>query len=156
MRGKRLAAMLSAVGAVVGMTIAVAPHAVADAVPACWSSGCSQKDPGKEGCLPTAYTPVSVTWVAYDTVNGPAYAYIELRYSVDCGAAWARVNLTDPSHMMKSVSFFVRNTKGVVQPYVALAGVSSWTDMVDDAGSSINAQACVGTASKPIYCTSWW
>jgi hypothetical protein len=92
----------------------------------CQASGCNGKDPVQENCQVNAVTVSSETY-AYP--GGGTYE-VDLRYSPDCEANWARVESAT------SVKFCVKDGSGYKQTYTSAAGgVTSWTNMVDGSSS---------------------
>jgi hypothetical protein len=89
----------------------------------CWQSSCNNLDPIYENCQVNAYTVSSVT---YTYSNGSRYE-VDLRYSPDCEANWARV-VTSTSR-----PFCIRNSVGNVDRYTSAPNVASWTNMVNGA-----------------------
>ena len=87
----------------------------------CQAAGCNGLDPYYENCTVNAYTVSSET---YTYSNGSRYE-VDLRYSPDCEANWARVVSSTAVH------FCVQNNLGNVQRYTSAAGLTSWTNMVN-------------------------
>lgn len=137
--------------AVLGM--ALVPMTATTALAAgCWSQSCYFNDPIQEGCVN------SNTETIYQ-VNGIGRwgdATLELRFSPDCGAAWAKA-YNDGA--LNNDIVWIENTAGVsiTNPVDNWNG-SAYTDMVDDEGAWIHARACLGANnSNTIYaCTAWW
>lgn len=151
MARRLILAVMSTAAILAGMTATMTVPAKADSVPGCFSASCDHHDPIAEGCSASVFPAADVT---YDAVSYSIH--IELRYSSDCGAAWARVTINDPNKVAGNYNFFVKNTHGTVDQFTAVPNTTSWTNMVDDAGTSINAEACIGSTSRPIDCTPWW
>jgi hypothetical protein len=82
-----------------GTTLVVPTAAMAAA--ACNSSSCNGRDPHSTGCDVGAYDLDNFT----SPIDG--YAYVQLRYSPSCNAAWAR--LTTGSSGMPSHSYLTLN-----------------------------------------------
>ncbi len=144
---KRKAARILAVLAVATGTCVIA-NAPAHAA-GCYGVGCNGDDPVALGCSADAITVEEVVLSSGEWIGG-ATADIQLRYSASCGAAWTRVTASD------STPIVVFNNKGDYSEYTAVANVTSWTNMIDDAASTVHAQACLGTHSNNYHCTAAW
>jgi hypothetical protein len=131
---RSLSALLFAAGLAIGLGgVSSAAHADTG-YGYCWESGCNGLDPIAEDCATNAVT----VWSGY-TWNGD---YLDLRYSPDCDANWARV------FTAASEPFFVRNANGDAQSYTSAPRVMSWTNMVN---GHVHAWACVQTPPAPMY-----
>lgn len=98
-----LVALLAGLG-----TTLVAP-AAANAAPACTSSGCNGRDPHTTGCDADA------TDLDSFVSNIDGYAYVELRYSPSCLAAWARLTTGAagmPAHSYLTLNAYHTGTGG--------------------------------------------
>jgi hypothetical protein len=89
----------------------------------CWQASCNGMDPIYENCQVNATT---VSSVSYTYSNGTRYE-VDLRYSPDCEANWARV-VTSTSR-----PFCIRNSVGNVDRYTSAPNVASWTNMINGA-----------------------
>jgi hypothetical protein len=88
----------------------------------CQAAACNGKDPVAENCQANAYTVSSYS----ATVPGYGTYTIDLRYSPDCEANWARVVTATAE------PFCVQDSLGDLQGYTSAAGgVTSWTNMVN-------------------------
>jgi len=118
---------LLAIVPVLAGAAAVAPSARADTgYGYCQAASCNGLDPLNENCQVNAFTVSS--W-SYTYPNGGGRYEVDLRYSPDCEANWARVVTAT------AVPFCVKNTKGNVQTYTSAPGLTSWTNMVNGAPS---------------------
>jgi Protein of unknown function (DUF2690) len=144
----RLAGLLTATALGMALVPMTATSALASE---CWSQGCYFKDPIQMGCVN------SNTQTIYQ-INGTGRwgdATLELRFSPDCGAAWAKVY---NDGLLNNDVVWVENTAGVsITNLVDNGNGSAYTDMVDDEGNWIHARACLGRNNGATYtCTAWW
>lgn len=125
MRAPAPVRILVAIGLTVGAASAAsAAHADPGGYGGCWQGGCNGLDPNTENCSSNART-VSSTTYAFPKGSpyyGDSYE-VDLRYSIECEANWARVvtSTAEP--------FCIRDSKGDVQPYTSTPGLASWTNM---------------------------
>jgi hypothetical protein len=88
----------------------------------CQAAACNGKDPVAENCQVNAYQVSS--WAA--TISGYGTYTVELIYSPDCEANWARVLAAT------AVPFCVNDSLGDIASYTSVPGeVPSWTNMVN-------------------------
>lgn len=142
----RLLTLLTLLALVVGTTAVTATTAQADTTDLCFSTQCYRQDPAAMRC-----TGVETETGWYDS----GQITLDLRYSAGCGAAWARLT----QYSTDSMPFFIYNTNGELQGYAAPLGVTSWTNMVDDFGSGVHAEVCLGSSSDPNphkLCSPMW
>jgi len=127
LRGHRRIAVTIAIAPVLAGAATLAPTAAhADSgYGYCLASGCNGLDPYYEDCQVNAITVSSET---YTYSNGNRYE-VDLRYSPDCEANWARVVSST------AVPFCVKDGSGYKQTYTSAAGLTSWTNMVDGSSS---------------------
>jgi hypothetical protein len=116
----------------------------------CYGADCTGYDPVAMGCSADATTVEEVDIQPGSSLPGGESAVIQLRYSAKCGAAWARVlaNFT--------TGILVENNQSDYAEYKTVPNVFSWTDMVNDAGSSVHADACLGNHDINNHCTYQW
>lgn len=147
LRRKRFFRLLLATALVTGIYLpATATSAFAAS---CYASSCTGLDPISEGCSSDARTIYQKTGV-----GRWGSGILELRYSTNCAAAWAKVY--DDGSDNGDVAW-VTNTQGwtITQP-VDFWGGDAYTDMVDDLGV-VQSQACIGhNGSNSSTCTGWW
>jgi hypothetical protein len=112
-----------ATAAILAGAAIMAPSAHADTgYGYCQAAACNGKDPVAENCQVNAYQ------VSSNEVGVPGYGTytVELIYSPDCEANWARVVTATAE------SFCVVDSLGDIQSYTsAPGGVPSWTNMVN-------------------------
>jgi uncharacterized protein DUF2690 len=115
--------------AVIGTSAFTAPApAAATAAASCYASSCSGKNPDSTGCSSDART-------IYRAPTSPiAYPHVELRYSPTCRAAWARAVDAETG-----VEFWVYNRGNGQQQISYYYGPGSYTNMVNDAGTTSHA-----------------
>ncbi|MFE9772057.1 DUF2690 domain-containing protein [Streptomyces sp. NPDC005931] len=113
-----------------GLTAASGTPAAAAATGGCYASGCEGKDPSQY-CASDATTPVSGVWLGQ--------AYVELRYSPSCRAAWARISHAgyDTRDQFTPYATVHRNSDGKEYTcWVPQGGSGCYTRMVNDANVS--------------------
>lgn len=144
---KRLVGLFAATALVTGIVVPVT------ASPAwavgCFADSCTGKDPISMGCANDAVTIYTKTGV-----GNWSEGILQLRYSRNCAAAWAKVY--DDGSLNNDIAW-VSNTQGwtFTRP-VDNGGGDAYTDMVDDLGT-IQSKACIGhSGSNSSTCTSWF
>ncbi|WP_052434592.1 DUF2690 domain-containing protein [Streptacidiphilus melanogenes] len=123
------------------------------------------QDPMATGCASDATTMESATVMS--PIGGGAMGTIELRYSVSCHAAWARLTLNAPAggttcgtHCPawgpnEYTAVIHRNTDGVEEKVTMSDGQTSvWTNMVDDGGVTSFAQSTIKITSNTSTATT--
>lgn len=109
------------------------------------------KDPATSGCATDATT---VGTSPIKNPSGGVLGTIDLRYSVTCHAAWARITLPTPLHICSTVcpswgpqrasAVVHRNSDGVEETVTVDDGnTTAWTNMVDDQGVTSYAKGTV-------------
>jgi Protein of unknown function (DUF2690) len=102
----------------------------------CWSAGCTGLDPNSEGCGADATTVDSFVANVQD-----ANAYVELRVSQNCWAAWARFTsgITDAEGMRHPwlVANAYRNSSDASAYHSEWAKITNDTDDIPNAGGQV-------------------
>lgn len=145
---KRFFGLLST-ASLLGMLIVPATAATNAYAVGCYAESCSGLDPIQEGCSADA-----VTIYQLNNVGFWGEGTLQLRFSVRCQAAWAKVfNDGFANNDIASV----QNTEGWdTFRSVDYNGGDAYTDMVNDLGS-IHSEACIThNNSNNSTCTSWF
>jgi hypothetical protein len=122
MGGRRWIPRILILGPLLAGALAVAPSAAhADRYGYCQAASCNGLDPYYENCTFDAYTVASYSYAYSD---GSRYE-VDLRYSPDCEANWARVLTTTAQ------PFCVQNNFGNEAKYTSAPGLTSWTNMIN-------------------------
>ncbi|MEU1181160.1 DUF2690 domain-containing protein [Streptomyces sp. NPDC005820] len=107
--------------------VALAPPAGAAADASCYGSSCEGKDPATY-CADDAITPSGgAVWLGT--------AYLELRYSPSCRAAWARISRAGYNTLDQSTPYAIVHRTSDGREYkctVATSGTGCYTKMVND------------------------
>jgi len=139
------ALIMSSLLTVAGVTAAIPAQAAS-----CYGATCHGKDP-QTYCNADATTPVPGKWIG----GAHQWAYIELRYSHSCAAAWGRISHAKPWNTNNSVSptaWVIRNTDGASYSCVVpLGGTGCYTKMVNDNGPTSYARGLYDTGAQGIF-----
>ncbi|MET8178418.1 XRE family transcriptional regulator [Streptomyces sp. NPDC005336] len=124
-----------------------APATSARQLPAgvkCAGAGCTGKDPQTMGCGASATTTANVT---------VGTAYVEVRYSRTCGAAWARVTRAAPGDLIRVTTPARRGAAARTQDSKVDADGDAYTGMIS-VDSASRATACATLAGGQRGCTA--
>jgi len=140
------ATFMSSLLAVAGLAVAGPAQAAS-----CYGATCHGKDP-QTYCSSDATTPVSGKWILQSA------AYVELRYSHSCAAAWARISHASPwdprGQLAPTVSVF-RNSDGASYSCTVPVGdTGCYTKMVNDNGPTSYARGRYDTGVNWYYATT--
>ena len=119
---RRLLTLLVALPLATGF-LSTASTARADTYGLCWQAGCNGLDPIAERCDQGVTTISSIT---YSYSDGSRYE-VDLRYSTECEANWARVVTSTAQR------FCIKNSNGNVDRYISAPNIASWTNMINGA-----------------------
>lgn len=139
------ALIMSSLLMVAGATAATPAQAAA-----CYGATCHGKDP-QAYCNGDATTPVPGIWIG----GASKLAYLELRYSHSCAAAWARISHAKPwapKDAYAPTAWVIRNTDGATYSCtVPVGGTGCYTRMVNDNGPTSYARGLYDTGVQGIY-----